>query len=681
MSAYQEPDPRLVEAVLNRLGLSPGTGNKTIRSPLREGDDNPSFTINLENGLWYDHAIKDGGTVYDLAKKLNISLPEKKIHENNSVIHYEYRNAEGKVLFIVHREDTPKGKRIWQSNSSGSNPPPKIDNRPLYRLPELLRSTEPVLLVEGEKCASVQVPGYFVTTWAGGAGAVEKTQWGPLKDRKVIIWPDADEPGLRAGLTIKRFLPHAEILQIEGKPSGWDVADAVAEGIDPVSFIASCPRIQEPGKEEVAEETRWVLEEIVKVLNRFVVLPQHAAEVIALYTLQTYLMDISDFAPMLLITSPEMRCGKTTLLSILEQLVYCPRLFANITPAAIYRLVEKEGPTLLIDEVDSLLRQKTENTEALRGILNAGHRRGNASKVIRAVKDTDDFREYTVFCPKIIAGIGRVPRTWVDRGIVVPMRRKAPHEKVDRFTLTVVGKELASLQGRIEKAATLLRTILPTTPTNVFPEELNDRGCDNFELLFRISDTIGGGWGERIREAAVALSEGGEEDSPGIEILRDIFSFLQEQGEAGNIATEELLHHLNSQDERPWPTWNNGRPLTSRNLASLLKPYGIFSTTVSVNGAKKKGYKKEYFTDAFSRYLPKSLNQQTDSTEPPPTPSEGNGNGKKSYPLPNPLPSNSLQDKDLTAVSNGVTDSGGEEKPWRWSVVEKIVPLPTDGYI
>jgi hypothetical protein len=424
-----------------------------------------------------------------------------------------------------------------------------------------------------------------------------------------------------------------------------------------------------------------VLEEIVQVLHRFVVLPEHAAEVIALYTLQTYLLDFSDFAPMLLITSPEMRCGKTTLLSILEQLVYRPRLFANVTPAAIYRLVEKESPTLLIDEIDSMLKQRNESTEALRGILNAGHRRGSASRVIRAVKDTDDFREYTVFCPKIIAGIGRVPRTWVDRGIVVPMRRKAPHEKVERFTLSVVGKELEALQGKIEKAATLLRTVLPNTPTTDFPDQLHDRSCDNFELLFRISDTIGGGWGERIREAAVALSEGGEEDSPGIEILRDIFSFLQEQGEAGNIATEELLHHLNSQDERPWPTWNNGRPLTSRNLASLLKPYGIFSTTVSVNGAKKKGYKKEYFADAFARYLPKALT----SPEPKPTPlpSEGNGNGKKSYPLPDPLPSNSLQNKELTTVSNGVTDSGGEEKPkpWRWSVVEKIVPLPTDGYI
>jgi len=678
MSGYQKPDPRLVEAVLNRLGLSPGTGNRTIKSPLREGDNHPSFTISLENGLWFDHAVKDGGTVYELAKKLNISLPEKKIHENNRAVHYPYKNAEGKVLFIVHREETPKGKKIWQTDSSGSNPPPKIDNRPLYRLPELLRSSAPVLVVEGEKCATVQVPGYFVTTWSGGAAAVEKTDWGPLKDRKVIIWPDADGPGLRAALAIKRILPHAEILRIEGKPKGWDVANAVAEGIDPASFIASCPRIREPGKEEVAEEARRVLEEIVKVLHRFVVLPDRAAEVIALYVLQTYLIDLADFAPMLIITSPEMRCGKTTLLSILEELVYRPRLFANVTPAAIYRLVEKESPTLLIDEVDSLLRQKTETTEALRGILNAGHRRGSASKVIRAVKDSDELREYSVFCPKIIAGIGRVPRTWVDRGITIAMRRKAPHEKVERFTLSIVGRELEALQGRIEEIATLLRTVLPTTPTTNFPEQLNDRACDNFEFLFRISETIGGGWGERIREAAVALSEEGEEESTGIELLRDIYSYVREKTQEGPFATEELLKYLNELDDRPWGVYNSNRGLSARNLASLLKPYGIASTTISVGGVKKKGYRKEAFADAFARYLPRALTAP--EPKPTPLPSEGNGNGKKSYPLPDPLPCNSLQDKELTKVSNGGTDSGGEEKPkpWRWLVFQKFEPLPTD---
>jgi hypothetical protein len=200
-------------------------------------------------------------------------------------------------------------------------------------------------------------------------------------------------------------------------------------------------------------------------------------------------------------------------------------------------------------------------------------------------------------------------------------------------------------------------------------------------FCFDIADTIGGGWGERIREAAVALSDSGEEDSPGIELLRDIYFYSKEKAQEGPFTTEELLKHLNDLDDRPWGSYNSNRGLSARNLASLLKPYGIASTTISVGGIKKKGYRKESFADAFARYLPKELTAP--EHKPTPLPSEGNGNGKKSYPLPDPLPSNSLQDKELTTVSNGVTDSGGEEKPkpWRWSVVEKIVPLPTDGYI
>jgi hypothetical protein len=59
----------------------------------------------------------------------------------------------------------------------------------------------------------------------------------------VIIWPDADESGIKAALKIRNLLPHAEILRIEGREEKWDIANAVAEGIDPADFIAKCPRI------------------------------------------------------------------------------------------------------------------------------------------------------------------------------------------------------------------------------------------------------------------------------------------------------------------------------------------------------------------------------------------------------------------------------------------------------
>ena len=57
-------------------------------------------------------------------------------------------------------------------------------------------------------------------------------------------------------------------------------------------------------------------------------------------------------------------------------------------------------------------------------------------------------------------------------------------------------------------------------------------------------------------------------------------------------------------EENSWATYNRGKPLTPRQLAKLLAPYGIKPKTVRVNGRTPKGYDKSQFVDAFARYLP-----------------------------------------------------------------------------
>jgi putative DNA primase/helicase len=678
---------KVLNQVLDCLGLHEGDGEKTITSPIRNDDTTPSFSIDTEKGLWIDHGTGEKGNAVDLAKRLDIPIPAN--HKpTSSTIQYPYKNEKGETVFLVCRKDTPEGKKIWQTGPSGKGNPPKLDKKPLYRLPELLKSSDPVLLVEGEKCASVEVPGYFVTTWSGGAGAVEKTNWEPLHGRTVLVWPDADEPGRSAASKIKRILPQAGILEISNKPDGWDIADAKEEGNDILQFIRDCARVQEKSREQVAQETRQVLDEIIKILEKYIVLPEYAAEIMAVYILQTYLMDLAMYAPMLIITSPEKRCGKTTLLNILEELVFNPRQFSNITPAAMFRLIEKEAPTLLIDEVDTLLKQKSEMAETLRGIVNAGHRKGRSSTVIRAIKDnSDEYKEYNVFCPKILSGIGKVYETWIDRGISIKLRRKTSSDyTVSRFRQTTAQESLDQLRSRIEHVTEQLRiSIDPNTDTK-FPEDyLHDRACDNFELMFQICDFIGGGWETKIREAAIAVTNNEEEDSIGVELLKDIFQIFVEEQNPKSIFTETLLERLNGLEDRPWATYNNTRPLTARNLSRLLKPYDITPVTISIGNEKKKGYKAEHFQDAFERYvyIPKRsvtpLPEDTNSLQNKELSGNGNGNGSriqtlpqepkenetektedgygyKSYPLFDPLPSNSLHSKEITPKSNGVTD-------------------------
>jgi hypothetical protein len=77
-----------------------------------------------------------------------------------------------------------------------------------------------------------------------------------------------------------------------------------------------------------------LLNDLTKVLKRFVVLPPSAAETLALWTLHTYAFGAREVSTYVRVVSPEKRCGKTTLLSVLSQLVHRPVVSANISPSA-----------------------------------------------------------------------------------------------------------------------------------------------------------------------------------------------------------------------------------------------------------------------------------------------------------------------------------------------------------
>jgi putative DNA primase/helicase len=117
-----------------------------------------------------------------------------------------------------------------------------------------------------------------------------------------------------------------------------------------------------------------LLDGIVLALRRFVVMTAHAAEATALWTLFSHALDAAEHAPRLLLMTPEKRCGKTTLLSLIAHLTPRPLAVSNISPAAVYRVIEAKRPTLLIDEADSFMRDNDE----LRGVVNSGHSRESA---------------------------------------------------------------------------------------------------------------------------------------------------------------------------------------------------------------------------------------------------------------------------------------------------------------
>ena len=187
-----------------------------------------------------------------------------------------------------------------------------------------------------------------------------------------------------------------------------------------------------------------LLDELVKVMNRFVVFSNWVAELFALFTVHTYAFRLREVTSYIGIESPEKECGKSTLLTVLSHFVNRAAVSSNISSSAFFRAIEELQPTLLIDEADTNLRGKDDLT----GILNSGYTKRTAF-VWRVCYDGASeegqggatggssgggrVARYSCWCPKVIAGIGRLHPTLASRCIVVRMHRKRGDEECERM--------------------------------------------------------------------------------------------------------------------------------------------------------------------------------------------------------------------------------------------------------
>ena len=344
-----------------------------------------------------------------------------------------------------------------------------------------------------------------------------------------------------------------------------------------------------------------LLDEIVESIKRYVALPDHAAEAVAFWVVFAHAHDCFGISPILALQSPEKRCGKTTLLSLLATLIPRPLPTSNITPAALFRTVEAARPSLLIDEMDSFLKKNDE----LRGILNSGHTHGTAY-VVRIVGEDMEPRQFSTWAAKAIALIGRLPATLEDRAIVIPMRRRKPEEPVTPLRLSRLPSNSLSRKAArwVEDRAEALRQADPVVP----PEITSDRAKDNWAPLFAIADLAGADWPEKARRVAVALEIGKGEDAESSRtlLLADIRALFGER-QVDKLSSDEILNHLVGLEERPWGEFSRGRPLTPQALARLLRPFEVRPKTIRQGDQTPKGYALEDFQDSFNRYLPLAL--------------------------------------------------------------------------
>ncbi|MDT8281124.1 MAG: DUF3631 domain-containing protein, partial [Erythrobacter sp.] len=307
-----------------------------------------------------------------------------------------------------------------------------------------------------------------------------------------------------------------------------------------------------------------LLDEIEAEVNRHCITADRVPTAVALWVLFTWQIDAARTAAILAITSPEKRCGKTTLLALLTRLVRKPLPASNISPAAVFRAIEKWTPTLLIDEADTFLKQNDE----LRGVLNSGHTRSSAY-VVRTVGDDHEPRQFSTWGAKVIAMIGKLPDTLADRALPVAMRRKLTSEKVERLR----GDPFVGLRQRMARFAVDNVDQLKQAQPQI-PDGINDRAGDNWEPLLAIADAAGSDWPEKARAAAIALSgEVAEADSIKTMLLADMRRLLVDDK---CLSSTDLTAKLGDMEDRPWPEFGkSGKPITPARVARLLTDFQI----------------------------------------------------------------------------------------------------------
>ena len=347
-----------------------------------------------------------------------------------------------------------------------------------------------------------------------------------------------------------------------------------------------------------------LLGEVHAFLGRFIAYPSvdtHIAH--ALWVVHTHLMDCWETTPRIAFLSPEPESGKTRALEISALLVAQPVMAINVSPAYIFRKVAADAPTILFDEADTVFGQKTGNStsaEEVRGLLNAGHRRGAVAGRCVVQGQTVKTEELPAYSAVALAGIGNLPDTILSRSILVPMRRRSPGERVQPYRPRLHDAEGHALRDRL---AAWAAGAAPRITWPALPDAVQDRQADIFEPLIAVAEAAGGDWPSMARKTAVTLATRSRDDaqelSLGVRLLGDLRAAF---GEDDAKFTDTLIKALIALPEAPWGDLR-GKPITDLGLARRLRHYRIRPVLLRIGTVVARGYRRADFLDAWERYL------------------------------------------------------------------------------
>jgi putative DNA primase/helicase len=352
----------------------------------------------------------------------------------------------------------------------------------------------------------------------------------------------------------------------------------------------------EPWPEPV--ETAALLGDVIGKIDQHFAARPHEVLTVGLWTMMAWVHEVAaTYSPFLVATSAEPDSGKTTMLGTVSFLTPKPFSAVEVTGANIYRFVDREKPTFILDEADDLFSRKTD----VKHIINSSWTRGTKIPRQATINGVSTTVWYDPFCPKAIGLLGlNMPRTLASRSIIIKAWPKRPE---DKQTFDHVDDDVfAELRSKLARWS-LDNAVALKDARPLYPPEFNNRLQSNWRLLLAISELAGGQWSERAREAAERISRTTRKPSFGLQLLAALHKMFASRSE---ITSEEIIVQLRSDPDGVWIDYKGGQ-ITQRQVADLLEQYDI--TPHAVHPTKRgnltlRGYSREQFIDVFTRFVP-----------------------------------------------------------------------------
>jgi len=471
---------------------------------------------------------------------------------------------------------------------------------PLYRLPHI-KGERVIFLFESHTDVECAVKMGLAATTSGGADSWRKEYADPLAGKDVCLIPDNDVAG--AGYATKacgslsakaRLL---KLVSIAPYPDFRRWAEAGGTRDKVLALYEAAPAFRPPSGAELIQR----FEEIFK---RYIVALKGVPLVGALYAFMTHCFEIFSWIPYLSFSSPLESCGKSHAADIVGWASARPEILVSISEAALFRLITQQKPTVVVDEAE-VLSGDGETAIALRAVLHAGCAPDDG--IIRCAPKTHEVERFSPWCPKIFCAIGKLPRVLASRCIVVGMKRKSASERTKAFIRARVKAEVTKLGTEIAAWVSAREAEIRAVYESFPDEHFGDRGLENFAPLEALLTVAAPQRLSEFRQARLNLTNTGNidlaEDSTGVCLLSDIRAIFEKR-EVDRISSADLVEALAEIETSYWSEWSRGKPITKPKLARQLSKFGISPSDIRFPDDKVlKGYLKEDFADAWSRYL------------------------------------------------------------------------------